>query len=191
VRKLVLLALVLGIGAGCASIGSPFTKMKPDYTKLPADAMKAVALEIETAVSKGEREPKIADQGGIVVSSESVVQAIRTRAARSKLIDDLLAAGFAYEDNHGLITIQRTAAYKKVGTSQDRDRNAVAVISENKSRWDLYEGIVKSSNLAPGALGAIQQIFHEARVATLKDGQKYQDASGDIVVKGSAAKASK
>ncbi|MBI5093248.1 MAG: hypothetical protein HZB26_12515 [Candidatus Hydrogenedentes bacterium] len=185
-RVVLVFSIVALLSAGCASIGSPFSKIKPDYSALPADAMKAVAKEIETAIAKGEREPKIADQGGVVVNNESVMQAIRTRAARLELIDGMLNSGFAYEDNHGLITIQRNAAYKKTGTSQDRDRNAVAIISENQSRWTLYEGIVDASHFSPRALGAIQQIFHEARVDVLKDGQKYQDATGAIVAKGGA-----
>lgn len=176
--------LVVVMGAGCSSLSNPLARMKPDYSLLPVEAMRTVAQEIETAVAKGERNPKIPNQGGIVVNTDDLRQAIRTRAARAALISSLLDTGFAYEDNHGLITILRTAAYKKSGTSQDRDRNAVAVISENQSRWALYEGIIKASHLSPKALGAVQAIFHSARVNVLKEGQKYQDKTGKIQVKG-------
>jgi hypothetical protein len=53
-------------------------------------------------------------------------------------------------------------------------------MSENDNRWTIFEGILKASNFPPRALSAIQETFHEARVASMEPGQKYEDSSGAI-----------
>lgn len=184
----IVVAAALVVLAGCASVGNPFARMKPDYNALPAEAMRAVAKEIEAAVARGDREPKVADRGGVVVSTPEIQQAIRTRAARATLVGNFLDTGFAWERSNGLIAILRSREYKRAGASRDRDRNAVVVIGENQNRWTIYEGIIKASKLSPRALGAIQDIFHKARLEHLNAGQKYEDANGAVAVKGAAGK---
>ena len=181
-KRCLLLSIAI-VCAGCVSIGHPFIRTKPDYTKLPADAMKQVALEIEKAVQNGEREPKIADRSGIVLNTDVIKQAIRTRAARSELVNQFLDSGHACETRSGLISILRTKDYKKSATSTQRDRDALLVMGENNNRWETYEGIVEASHLPAGSLSAIQAIFHEARVQCMTKGQKYEDAAGTMQVK--------
>ncbi len=176
------LSMVIAVSiclCGCGTIG----RMRPNYTNMPADSMRAVALEIEKAVLAGDREPKIADRDGIVVNTDEIKQAIRTRAIRSKLIQAFLETGHAAEMNNGMVSVLRTSAYKKFGSSRDRDRNALLIDSECADRWKIYEGIVKESHFRSKNLGAVQQIFYEAHVQLLPKGQKYQDASGKIVTK--------
>ena len=95
----------------------------------------------------------------------------------------LLSSGFALEQKDGLIAILRSRDYKKATTSDDRDRNALVVMSENANRWSIYEGIVKFSNLSPKSLSAVQDAFFRARVELMESGQKYQDDEGKTVVK--------
>ena len=181
-KRCLFLSIVIVCG-GCISIGGPFFHAKPDYTKLPVDVMKEVALEIEQGVQKGEREPNIADRGGIVLSTDAIKQAIRTRAARSELLNEFLNSGHACEGRTGLISILRTKDYKKSASSRQRDRDALLIMSENSNRWAIYEGIVDASKLTPGSLSAIQAVFHDARVQCMTQGQKYEDASGAVQVK--------
>lgn len=179
-------AIMLLLGAflaGCVSIASPFVHIKPDLTTVPADGLRAVAREIETAVQKGERDAQIEKHGGIAVNYDVIRQAIRTRAARASLINDLLNTGHAREDRNGLVSILRSKAYKKSTTAKQRDRNALLVMSENADRWTLYEGIREANKLRGKSLSAIQDIFHDARVACMSAGQKYEDAAGGTAVK--------
>ena len=169
--------------AGCISIGNPFIHSNPNYAKLPAEDMKAVALDIERAIQSGEREPSIAGRGGIALNTEEIKQAIRTRAARSELLNEFLDSGHAREDRTGLISIVHSKEYKKSAKGNQRDRDALLVMSENANRWTIYQGIREASNLPSGALSAIQALFHDARVQCMKPGQKYEDASGALQVK--------
>lgn len=176
--------MILIVGAaGCVSLTNPFVHLKPDYTALPADALRQVATEIEKAVQKGEREPKIADREGIVVNDPAVMQAIRMRAARTTLVNELLDAGHVIEARNGTVTIVRNKDYKKATTGKQRDRNALVVMNENNDRWTLYEGILKASHFQRRSLSAIQASFYEAHVASMAPGQKYEDANGQTVVK--------
>ena len=176
-------ALILVALVGCRSLVGSVVEFKPDYAEVPEAALREIAAEIEAAVQAGNREPNIADRGGIVISSDEVKQAIRTRAARSELINNFLDTGHSWERQDGLIWVIRSSDYKKAGTSRDRDRNALLIDGENANRWALYEGIVKDSNLAPGALSAVRAIFAEARVANMKSGQKYESAPDQVSVK--------
>jgi hypothetical protein len=157
--------------------------MKPNYSVLPADAVREVARDVERAVQRGDRDAPIADRGGVVVGDETVKQAIRMRATRSKLLNEFLSSGHAREDRNGLVSILRTKEYKKSTTARDRDRNALMIMSENADRWTTYEGIVKASKMPSKALTAVQEIFHEARVESMTPGQKFEDTSGATVVK--------
>ncbi len=178
--------LVVGmmLMAGCHSVPNPFVSMTPDYSQLPAETVEAIATEIETAVATGNREFTLTDREGFKVTDERIVQAVRTRIARSELIQEFLDSGHLWERGNGLVAILRTAEYKKERTRREKDRDALLVVSENQDRWALYEGMVKANNLSPRALSGIQATFHKTRSALMKDGQAYEDASGQKVVKG-------
>ena len=170
--------------AGCKSVVNPFVHMKPDYAKLPADALREAAKEIEQAVQKGDKDAQFADREGLILSDPLIKQAIRTRAIRSEPLNGLLDKGLGMEGRDGLVYILRTHANTKKTTSKERGRNAYMVMNENTDRWAIYQGILEANKIAPRALSAVQEIFHEARVGCMKDGQKYQDASGPTLVKG-------
>jgi hypothetical protein len=159
-------------------------KMKPDYAELPADTLREIAVQIEQAVKDGEREPQIEDRGGVVLSTDAIKQAIRTRAARAHLVEAFLQTGHAWERRNGLMDIIRSSEYKKFGTSRERDRNAMVVMGENADRWALYEGIIDAGNFPAKSLGAVQRIFFEARLQVIADGIKYEDESGNAAYKG-------
>jgi hypothetical protein len=179
VKKLALFVAVTLL-CGCHT----FMQMKPNYAKMPADSVRAVAAEVEAAIRDGNREPQIADRDGIVVNTDEVKQAIRTRAIRYELIKAFLETGHAAELNNGLVNVLRSREYKKFGTSRDRSRTALLITSENGDRWAMYEGILKASNFPGKSLSAIQSIFYEERLKLLPAGLKYENESGDIVVKG-------
>jgi hypothetical protein len=174
------MTLLLG---GCISIASPFGHSKPNFAKFPVEDMKSIALEIEQAVQKGERQPEIADRGGLKISTDAIRQAIRTRAARSELLNEFLSSGNATEDFDGLVALTPTKEYKKKASGKERDRDALLIMSENSSRWAIYEGIRDASDLPAKSLSAIQNIFHEARVQCLTQGQKYADENKEVHVK--------
>ena len=174
---LVLICVAGAIGTGCQSVANPFVYMKPDYSDLPVDALQALAVEIETAVQEGNRNAEIADRDGLVLN-ESVRQAIRTRAARSELLNQFRSAGYGLELRKGLIEIVRNKSYREQTTSKERDRNAILVMSENEDRWTIYEGIRDASNLPPRTLSAIQETFYKARVQAMPAGQLTEDAAG-------------
>ncbi|NIA13250.1 MAG: DUF1318 domain-containing protein [Nitrospiraceae bacterium] len=183
ITSCILCALLLAAVGGCA-ITAPFLHLKPDYTDLPADALRAVAEEIEAAVQRGDREPEIADRDGVAVSSERVKQAIRMRAARAEILNDFRDTGYARESRNGLIKLLHSKEYKQNTTKRDRDRYAMVVYNENNDRWAIYEGIVEDSNYASRVLPAVQETFFAARLEHLRDGQKYEDESGALAVKG-------
>ena len=181
--KLFFIAILPLLGMSCHT----FMQVAPDYADLPVDDLKTVATEIERAVHEQNREPGIANRGGIVVEDENITQAIRSRAARAHLIEAFLETGHLIEANNGLVSIIRSSDYKKLGSSRDRDRNAQLVIEENNNRWMLYEGILNASNFSPKSLPAVQRIFFDARMAFRADGTKYEDENGKIAVKGGVA----
>ena len=180
---LVCCGLVLVLTCGCASIGNPFTRIRPDYSTVPEEELRNFAAAVEQFVIQGEREPVFEDFPSIDTKNEEIMQAIRTRAARSQLMQEFLSSGFAYEQRGGTVAILRTRDYKKATDKRKRDQNALLVMSENANRWTLYESLVKTSNWAPGSLGAVQDAFFEARCALLSPGQTYEGPDGDLVVK--------
>jgi len=175
------LALVLAL-AGC-NTANPFVRLAPDYSEVPKEALEEVALAVEEAVARGDREAVIEGRDGIVLDTPEIRQALRVRAARYEVVRDLLDTGHLYEGASGTIYIERTSAYKKAYSGSQRDRHAMVVQEENKSRWTLYEGIVRASNLSPRALSAVQETFFQARLSLMKPGQRYEDPSGAIVSK--------
>ena len=181
--KLVPVAAVLLLVSGCVSLGNPFLKLKPDYSTVPEEELKAFAAEVEQFVIDGEREPAFDTYASIVTDNEEFRQAIRMRAARSQLIQDLLNSRFAYEHKSGTIATIPTREYKRATDRRKRDQDALVVINENANRWTLYESLVKASHWQPGALGAVQDAFFNARVDLLSPGQKYQEPDGATVAK--------
>jgi hypothetical protein len=179
----VLLSAPVVLG-GCASGPAiPFTRGSANMDTVPEADLRAVAEAIEAAVRAGEAEPKIANHGAIVADFPTLQQAVRSRALRSNLIDRFLESGHAYETDNGLVAVLRTKEYKSEGTAQDRDRDALLVMSENNNRWTIYEGIVENSKLPQRSLAAVQEIFRQVRQANLKPGQKFQAPGSEIAVK--------
>lgn len=168
---------------GCATSVNPFIRLKPDYSTVPEEAIREAALEIERSVVQGNRDAEIASRNGLVLDTPEIRQAIRTRAARAELLGQFLSSGHAYEQPSGLVSILRSREYKRFGTSRDRDRYALLVMSENNDRWVIYEGIVKASKLSPRALSAVQHAFYQARIELMAAGQKFEDESGTILIK--------
>jgi len=158
------LSLSLVTLAGCLTAANPFVHHKPENSGLPADDLRALALEIEQAVEKGDRGAVITNRGSITLNDEIIQQAIRTRIIRSALVKEMLASEFVCEKENGMLYILRSKKYKQATSSRDRDRNAGIVMSENNDRWALYEGIVKANKLPAGSLNAIQRAFYEARM---------------------------
>ena len=171
------------VACGCAQVSSTIGDLGVDYADVPQASIEQVASDIEAAIDAGEREPALAAPEGVSLDSDSIRQAIRTRAARAELIDEFLNSGFAYEKRNGLISIRRSSEYKRATTRRERDRHAVLVMGENNDRWALYEGMVKASGFAPTALDGIQKAFAAARVQYLEAGQLYEDESGETVAK--------
>jgi hypothetical protein len=169
---------------GCESLTGTFGGIRPDFQDVPEAALRDAARQVESAVARGDRDPNIRTQEGIVVDTEAIMQAIRTRAARIEQVNRLLDAGYAWERTNGLIAIRTGRDYRQATTSRERDRNASVVYSENQNRWTLYEGVRKASNLRPKALDAVQHVFFEARVANLEPGQMYESADGAPVSAG-------
>lgn len=180
----ILAMIALLATTGCQTVKGTFGQMRPDFQDVPAEALRDAALQVEQAVARGDREPAFSTREGIVLDTEAIRQAIRTRAARIEQVDRLLDSGFAWERANGLIAIKSSREYKKATTSRERDRNASIVYSENQNRWTVYEGLRKASNLKPGALGAVQRAFYEARVQQLEPGQLYESLDGGVAVAG-------
>ena len=181
---------VLAVGAvfcvafgGCSLIPRPLVSHRVDYSGLQEGDLRGAAEAVEAAVKAGNREFVPENRGAIVLDTEEIAQAVRTRAARAELVAELLASGFAVEQRNGLISLVRGSAYKKATTSRERDKNALVVMSENANRWTIYEGVQNASNLKSKALGAIQDAFYQARIAQLSPGAKYEDAEGNQITK--------
>jgi len=171
---ILLASTAIFITSGCTT-ANPFTRMKPDYAALPVDDLSAIAQNIERAVSSSDRDATIPNQGNVTVDTPQLKQAIRTRAARYELVRDMLESGYIIEEKGGLIAIQRSRAYTQSTSRQERDRHAMVVMSENRDRWTLYEGILKANNFAPRNLSAVQTLFHQARIMYLPPNANYEE----------------
>ncbi len=179
----IMMALLL---AGCGSIlpsAPSLTRSGAGNSKVPVEALGEVAREIERQVAEGNREPVLQNREGVVVETPEIRQAVRTRAARAKLVSDFLDKGHAWERRNGRLWIIRSAAYKASGTSRTRDLDALMVNSENRDRWTIYETLIDESGLRSNALSAVEEIFLEARIEVMKPGQQYEDENGDVAVK--------
>jgi hypothetical protein len=174
-----LITLVL---VGCQTVTSPFTRQPANYQGLPEEALREIALRIEQAVEAGEREPALEDRPELMLSTR-VRQAIRTRATRVEMVDELRNRGFGIEKSSGLIAVLRSRAYNNATDRRQRDRDANVVMGENDDRWALYEGIIKDNGYPGSSRGAIQRIFFEARLQTLESGQFYESETGDPIAK--------
>ncbi len=181
---LLLVAIAAGMaGTGCRQTANPLWRMRPQFNAVPKDTLSAVAREVEQAIQSGTRDPKIADREGVKVNTPEILQAIRTRAARSVLINEFLDTGFAAEHRDGLIYVHLSKEYTKSTKRRQRDRQAYLVKNENDDRWAIYEGLLNANKYGARSLSAIQDIFAEARRQAMTPGQKYQGADGKIVTK--------
>lgn len=161
--KLISAALaVILLGAGCAATSS-FVRMAPDYSAVPQESLAAVALEIEEAVWRGDRAPIIQDRPDVIINTPELMQAIKTRALRHEIVEELRQNNFLAENEAGLIVAVRTQENKSATTRRERDRHALIVMSENENRWQLYEGLLKANNWSRKALSAVQATFAQAR----------------------------
>lgn len=182
-KQLLGILLTAACLAGCAHVSNPFVRQAPRYAEVPAEALASTATAVETAIANGDREFEPADLEGVIVTDPAVRQAIRTRVVRGELVRMVLDTGFAYEQRSGLLALKPSRDYSKSTTRRERDRHALIVLEENNDRWRIYEGIVEASKFPSRSLSAVQDAFYQARVAAMPAGQKYQDASGDIVAK--------
>ena len=177
-----LLAVILVAGVtGCARVSNPFVRMKADTGAVPADAIRDVAEQIESAVREGDREPDI-DGGSLSLDTPEIKQAIRARAARNELLQEFLSRGFAFEGQGGLVYIIRNREYKDATTRRERDRQAMLILGENDNRWTLYEEIARVNDLGSKSVSAIQKIFADTRISMMESGQKYKNDAGDTVM---------
>ncbi len=183
-KRSTFLTVAVMLAAGCQSVVGTVAHVKPDYSELPAEAVRAAAEQIERDVIAGRRDADLPAVQGLSLDSAAVKQAVRTRAARAELVNQLLDAGYAWEKGNGHIYLRPNGAYKKATTRQQRDRNAMIVAGETNDRWAIYEGIMEANHLSPGALSAVQKLFFEARTQVMRDGQQYEAASGEVAVKG-------
>lgn len=183
------IALVV-IAAGCATTApteaastaegsvSAAPAAPPEFKDLPVEALTAFAMEVEKQVAEGNREPALTSVGGLVVETPSIRQAARTRAARVELVRAFLDSGHAWERRNGRLWVLRTPEYKKAGSSDQKDIDAIMVNGENRDRWALYEGLIDANKLGRGALAPIEEIFFEARVKHMTVGQKFEAEDG-------------
>jgi len=181
---LLIVVILAGIaGTGCRQTANPLWRMRPQFNAVPKDTLSAVAREVEQAIQSGAREPKIADREGVKINTPEILQAIRTRAARSVLINEFLDTGFAAEHRDGLIYVHLSKEYTKSTKRRQRDRQAYLVKNENDDRWAIYEGLLNANKYGARSLSAIQDIFAEARQQAMTPGQKYQGADGKLLTK--------
>ena len=171
--KAVLILAAVAIMAGCNTTNA-FISMKPDYSALPTDDLKQIAASIEAIVAEGKEDFTLEGPGGLIVDTPDIRQAVRTRAIRHALVTEFLDGGFGIEQRNGLMAVQRSSAYKKATTSNQRDREAMIVMSENGNRWTIYEGLLEANNWPPASLSAIQETFFQARVPLMKNGQQHE-----------------
>jgi len=150
-----------------------------EFAEFPAEAIRALAGEIERQVADGNREPTLTGLEGLIVDTPELRQAVRTRAARIELVNTMLDAGHSWERRNGRIWILRTQEYKASTSRRQRDIDAIMINGENRDRWTIYEGIVEKNRLGRGALSKVEEIFFEARTQHMTAGQKYESSNGE------------
>lgn len=187
-RRIMALALALSAlalpGMGCRSGASPFVFLTPKYSLVPEQALRETARGIEAAVYNEDPGAEIAASESVKVEAPELRDIVRRRAIRRDVVEDLLDLGFAFENNRGLLELDRDRAYRDATTGRDRNRCSMIVMTENDDRRALYDGLRKENKIRRGTLSTIQRIFYEERVPFLDEGQKYQTAGGAIVRKG-------
>lgn len=167
----------------CGTVLHPFVRIAPNYSIVDADKLQKCAEYIEEQIWMGNREPDLNVVEGINLDTPTIRQAIKTRSARVELVKSLFDKGYIYEQNNGLVAIQRNRNYKRSTNRRERDKNALVVMGENNDRWALYEGIVEANNYPSRALSTVQDIFYRAQVNVLQQGHKYQNDQGEIMQK--------
>ncbi len=183
IRSLTVLMSVILMTGGCAGPRMIVPSSIGNHPDIPEQTMRELATRIEEAVANKNREHGISDYEGILVSDESVQQAIRTRAARREILDVFMDTGFAWERADGMVHILRSKAYKQTGTSKSRNRDALLIMSENNDRWTLYEGIIDENRYPRRSLDELRAIFADVRIATLNSGQQYENSDGELAVR--------
>ncbi len=176
-RALAALAVVAML-AGCAQMGTVVGGFRPDLDTVPEDAVREAARQIEEAVQQGAAEVNLAEANGVVLDTERIRQAVRTRALRSEAINEFRDTGFGVEDDNGLLYVERGRLYSNATTRRERDRNAMLVMSENNDRWAIYEDIVRANGLPSGAKDAVRYIFFEERIRLMPEGQPHSPLRG-------------
>ena len=61
---------ILILAAGCQSVTSivqPFISLKPDYTDVPVEDLRALARDVEREIALGNRSPDIAARGPLTL----------------------------------------------------------------------------------------------------------------------------
>jgi len=158
-------------------------RVTPDYNALPVDTVRQAAIYLEEGVKSGDREPTLTPMNGFIIDTPEIRQALRSRAARSELIQDILTQGHAVEKANGKISIIRNSAYKKSTTSKQRDRDALFIIMENRDRVIIYQSLTDANTLNPAARSAMESLFQQARIEQMEPGQLYDDAEGHPTAK--------
>lgn len=172
--------LTISLLFGCVSITGITTRSATQLDDFPQDALRLIASEIERAVLEGNRDASFADSAEVIINDPAILLAIRTRAARSELVLDFLRTGHAWERQDGRIWILHSKEYRKDGNARAKDRDAVVVMSENKNRWTLYEGIIQQNGWSPRTLPAVEKVFFDERLKLLTHGIKYETDEGDV-----------
>jgi len=179
---LIVCCVLLFAAAGCKSVSIPLVRSEADYENLPVESVSKAADFIEEQVREGNRTPELMDEPDLVIDTPEIKQALRSRAARAYLIEELLDSGHMLEQSDGKIAILRTAAYKASGSKRDKDRHAMIIISENRDRVIVYDSIRRSNDMSSAARSAIEEIFFSARKAYLSPGHKFRIDGGEVQV---------
>lgn len=177
-----LLILVAALAA-CSTLTNPLVRMAPDYTDVSTDALQSTAEHFEGAVAAENREPELTNTPEMIIDTPEITQALRSRAARYLLVQELLDSGFSMEQLDGKISILRSGEYKAAKTSAQKDRDALIVISENRDRVLIYGSLQDANKYSAAGRSAIEEVFSSLRIENLKSGQKYQGADGEVLVK--------
>jgi len=167
----------------CSTVQSVISNVAPDYQEIPADSMRETAVRFEQDVLDGVRDPEISDLPGLKLNTDEIKQILTNRAARVHLIQEFLDTGHGREQKNGKVAIIRTKAYRDSKSKQQKDRDALFIISENRNRDSLYTAIQETNQLSPAGRVAVIKTFVQARIQLMKEGQKYEDESGDTQIK--------
>ncbi|MFP6583281.1 MAG: hypothetical protein VCD00_12110 [Candidatus Hydrogenedentota bacterium] len=175
--------ILVAILSACSTLTNPLVRMAPDYTEVTVDELRPIAEQLEGGVAAEIREPTLTNTVETVIDTPEIAQALKSRAARYQLVQELLDSGFTMEQLDGKISILRSGEYKNAYTSAQKDRHALIVISENRDRVLIYESIQDANSFSAAGRSAIEEVFSSVRIENLKSGQKYQGPDGEALVK--------